>query len=157
VRHAAALRARMRSDGGTALVEFFWLGVLLLVPLVYAILFAFDLQRASFAVTEATRSAGRAFVTTPDADVADASARAVAAAEMTFADHGVAASTYTIDAPECRDSGCFAAGGTVRITVHVKVQLPLLPTFGIAGGVVPVTGIHDEVFDSYADYGAPAP
>jgi hypothetical protein len=148
---------RPASDDGTALVEFFWLGVLLLVPLVYAILFAFDLQRASFAVTEATRSAGRAFVTTPNGNVTDATARATAAAEMTFADHGVATRAYTIDAPQCRDNGCFATGGTVRITVHVKVRLPLLPTFGIDGGVVPVTGIHDEVFDGYAGYGTAAP
>jgi hypothetical protein len=61
------LRARLgdrlhvaRDDDGTALVEFFWLGILLMVPITYAILFAFQMQRAVFAVTEATRSAGRA-------------------------------------------------------------------------------------------------
>ncbi len=50
-----------RDEAGNAIVEFTWLGILLLVPLVYILLAVFDVQRGAFAVTTASRAAGRAF------------------------------------------------------------------------------------------------
>nr|MBA2738363.1 hypothetical protein [Nocardioidaceae bacterium] len=63
---------RARSERGSALVEFTWLCLLLLVPMVYLLLAAMDVQRASYAATAASRAAGRAYVLAPDT----ASARA---------------------------------------------------------------------------------
>ena len=141
-------RLRVRGDDGTALVEFFWLGILLLVPITYAILFAFSIQRASFAVTEATRSAGRAFVTTEGGAESAARERAFAAAGMTMADHGVPFSAEDLTM-QCSD--CFAAGTTLHLEARVSVALPGLSAFGIEDLDVTVTGQHDAVFDEYVN------
>ena len=52
-------------DEGTAIVEFVWLSVLLLIPLVYVVLGVFEVQRTALAASTAARSAGRAFLTAP--------------------------------------------------------------------------------------------
>jgi Flp pilus assembly protein TadG len=60
------MRTCRRDDSGTAIIEFVWLAIILLVPLLYVVLAAFDTQRAAYAASAAARSAGRAFVTAPD-------------------------------------------------------------------------------------------
>ena len=47
-----------RDESGTALVEFVWLAILLIVPLLYIVLAAFETQRAAYAASAAARSAG---------------------------------------------------------------------------------------------------
>ena len=69
------------------MVEFTWLVLLLLVPLVYLLLAVFDVQRASYGAAAASRSAGRAFVLAPDQQTAYA--RAEDAARVALADQGV--------------------------------------------------------------------
>ena len=54
------------SERGSAIVEFHFLGLLLLVPLIYILLAVLDVQRASYAVTQAAREAGRIYVATGD-------------------------------------------------------------------------------------------
>ena len=71
----SALRRR-RDESGTALVEFVWLAILLIVPMLYIVLAAFDTQRSAYAASAAARSAGRAFVTAPDQATGYARARA---------------------------------------------------------------------------------
>src|SRR5690606_21138862 len=70
-----AYRARARSgrggmvtgpERGSAIVEFHFLGILLLVPLVYIMLAVLDVQRTTYAVTQAAREAGRIYVATGD-------------------------------------------------------------------------------------------
>jgi Flp pilus assembly protein TadG len=155
-------RRLARGDEGTALVEFFWLGILLLVPITYAILFAFQVQRASFAVSEATRSAARAYVTTASGDTTTAAARAYAAAKLTMQDHGLPLPPANFATPTCKlqssppataTAGCFQPHNVVTVTMTVAVHLPLLPAFDADGGAVTVKASHDEVFDNYADYG----
>ena len=77
---------RDRGESGTALVEFVWLAILLIVPLLYIVLAAFDTQRAAYAASSAARSAGRAFVTAPDQ--ASGYARAEAAVRLPTATRG---------------------------------------------------------------------
>lgn len=60
----ARLRPR-RGDAGAATIEFVFLGVLILVPLFYAIIAIFSIQSNVFATTAAAREAGRAFATAP--------------------------------------------------------------------------------------------
>ena len=69
---------RRRDDRGTALVEFVWLAILLLVPLLYVVLAVFETQRAAYAASAAARSATRAFVTAPDERSAYSRAEAAA-------------------------------------------------------------------------------
>ncbi|MFI5955247.1 hypothetical protein [Cryptosporangium sp. NPDC051539] len=59
-REARPGHRRPRGDDGSAIIEFVWGGVLLLVPLLYVVLAVFEVQRNAFAVTEAAREAGRA-------------------------------------------------------------------------------------------------
>jgi Flp pilus assembly protein TadG len=57
---------RRTRDGGAATVEFVFLGVLTLVPLLYLVLAVFEAQRNAFAVTQAAQEAGRAYATADD-------------------------------------------------------------------------------------------
>ena len=51
-----------RDESGSALVEFTWLAILLLVPLVWIVISVFQVQQGAFAVSAAARAAGRARV-----------------------------------------------------------------------------------------------
>ena len=54
------VRALLRNDdGGNAIIEFVYLAVLLMVPLVYVLLTVFRVQGAAYAVSSAAREAGR--------------------------------------------------------------------------------------------------
>ncbi len=114
-----------RDEAGSALVEFVWLAILLLVPLFYVVLAAFETQRAAYAASAAARSAGRAFVTAPDQ--ASAHARAQAAARLAYRDQGLETT------PELRIScrpaprSCLTPGSVVTAEVFSAVALPLMP------------------------------
>ena len=135
---------RPYGDRGSALVEFTYLAVLLMVPLVYVLLAAFSVQRASFAVTEAARQAGRAYATADDP--ASGLARARAAAGLAMRDQGLG----------CDD--CLALAGDLvpdaRVTARVErfVRLPLLGALfdGERAGIR-VDATHVEVVDRFRE------
>jgi hypothetical protein len=52
---------RRRDEQGSALVELTWLGILLLVPILWIVLSASEVQRGAFATSAAARAAGRAY------------------------------------------------------------------------------------------------
>ena len=133
-----------RTDDGSALVEFTWLALLLLLPLVYVLLSAFQVQRAAFGVTEAARQAGRAYATAPDLSTADARAREAAA--LALGDQGVDEPPrveVTCDRP------CLDPGAVVTVTVAAEVRLPALSLLGAAAPAIPVRAEHDEVVDAF--------
>ena len=117
--------SRLRDESGTAIVEFVWLAILLIVPLLYIALAAFDTQRAAYAASAAARSAGRAFVTAPDQ--ASGYARARQAVRLAYADQRLDS------VPEvhitCRPDPhhCLTPGSVVRAEIHSSVALPLVP------------------------------
>ncbi len=114
-----------RDESGTALIEFVWLAILLIVPLLYIVLAAFDTQRAAYAASAAARSAGRAFVTAPDQHAAYARARA--AAVLAYRDQGIDGAPDL--AITCRPDprNCLSPGSVVTAKVHSSVALPLMP------------------------------
>ncbi len=129
-----------RQEQGSAVVEFVALGVLLLVPLVYLVLMLSRVQAGAFAVSQASREAGRAFVTAPAAEAA--AARAQSAARISFEDHDFAdTGKLTIT---CAASPCLSPDARVRTTATVSVPLPLVPSFvrGAVPLVVPVSASH---------------
>ena len=134
---------RPDGDAGNAVVEFSCLAVLLMVPLVYVLLSVFEVQRASFGVTEAARQAGRAYSTADDP--AQGRARAAAAATLAMRDQGL----------ECRGcltdlSGSLEADAQVTATVEHFVRLPLLGSvLGGERGGIPVDATHVEVVDRF--------
>ena len=63
-RLAVRLHVRVRRrDSGRAIVEFLVVGLLVLVPVVYFVVTLARVQAAAFAVSTASREAGRAFTT----------------------------------------------------------------------------------------------
>jgi Flp pilus assembly protein TadG len=138
---------RERDDDGNALVEFVYLSVLLMIPLVYVLLSVFMVQRAAFGTTEAARQAGRAFARADTLDQAEA--RGAAAATLALADQGIHDSSEPVFT--CVGGPCLAPGSRVRVTLAYRVKLPGLgAVFGKgAGGTIPVTATHTEYVDVF--------
>lgn len=133
-------------ERGSALIEFTFLSVLLLVPLAYLVLAVFSVQRAAFAVTAATREAGRAFVTATDGDP---TARAQSAAALSMRDQGI-----SLPAGALRigcESDCRSSGSAVYVALDYTVVLPVVPRSigGHALGGIPVRGRHTEMIDEF--------
>ncbi|MBD0292580.1 MAG: pilus assembly protein [Jiangellaceae bacterium] len=131
-------------ERGSAIVEFHFLGLLLLVPLVYVLLTVLDVQRTAFGVTQAAREAGRVFVATGD----EAAARL--AAEVALADQGVDAGAAEV-AVRCSGAPCYQPGGEITVRVRSEVSLPFLPPM-IADAVharIPVDATHAAVIDRF--------
>lgn len=144
------LRSRLHaagSEGGTALVEFFYLAVVLLVPLTYVVVSAARVQSAAYGVTTAAREAGRAYATAPAAT--DRHARAQVAARLALEDQGLSEVPVTVIP---------AAGGaaaSVQVRVRYAVPLPGVPRLLSDGLVtIPVEASHVQRLDPYVVRGA---
>jgi hypothetical protein len=136
---------RPRGDDGNALVEFTYLAVLLMVPLIYLLLAVFRVQSAAFGVTEAARQAGRAYARADDP--ATGAAVGAEAARLALADQGI---TWTGQPDFCGGSCSLAPGAVVRTSIRYTVQLPFIGgIFGEGHGGIPVTGVHVEVVDRF--------
>jgi hypothetical protein len=134
-------------EAGRAILEFIFLGLLLLLPLTYLVLTAARLQAASFSASLAGREAGRAFVTATSDD--DGYARARAAALLAFTDFSFEERAAV--AVTCDGSPCLRPDGTITSTASIEVQLPLVPDF-IAARVpasVTVTSTHVASVDRF--------
>lgn len=145
-----------RSDDGNAVVEFVWLSVLLLVPLVYVVLTAFAVQRTAFGATTAARDAGRAYATAGSDSSGEL--RAERAAAMAFHDQGVVwrPARRLVDCGDCT----FAPGSLFTVNVRTVVPLPLVPSWlcghRCAAGIT-ITAHHRERVDCFGGSGPPAP
>ena len=128
-------RALLRRDQrGSALVELVWLGILLLVPMLWIVLSVFEVQRGAFGVSAAARAAGRAFALAPD-DVTGR-ARGEQVARLALVDQGITDPRFTLTVT-CTPYPADCHRGTSVITVRIDsgVQLPLLPD--VLGGGAP--------------------
>jgi len=136
-------------EGGAATIEFVWLTVLVLVPLVYVTLAVFEAQKAAFAVSSASQAAGRAFVRAPD--VATAHLRAEQAAQVALADHDVTGARVVVTClPTPAD--CLQPGSEVVVRVAVDQPLPLVPSLmGEQLGVIAVDATHREAYGTYRE------
>jgi len=140
---------RKRDEHGSAVVEFSGLAILLMVPLVYVMLGVFDVQRASYGATAATRAAGRAFIIVPDGMPEDeARARAFDAARLAMADQGMELSPGQLSI-SCSPA-CLQPGSTVTVTLDTEVRLPLIPD--ALGGEPPAIHVSATHTESYGDY-----
>ena len=144
----ATWRGRCGSDDGNAIVEFVYLAVLLMVPLVYVLLTVFRVQAAAFAVSSAAREAGRVYATSDS--VPDAGPRAFAAARIVMADSDLQLSPDDLRIT-CSTTTCLRPGSRVEVAMTYQVALPLVPRFlyGRAPTTIRVTSHHLEVVDRY--------
>ena len=128
-----------------------WLGVLLLLPLVYILISVFEVQRGAFAVNTAARSAGRAFVVAPDDAAGERAARS--AARWAFSDQGIDGASLDLEV-RCEPVGvCRAPGSTVVVLVRSRVDLPLLPD--ALGGQKPAVALDATHRVPYGRYNVP--
>ncbi len=122
-------------EGGSALVEFVFVALVVFVPLIYIIAGFSAVQRGVFASTAAAREAGRAIGTAPDP--ASGQQRALRAAELAVEDQSVDATdvriAYAAAGVDCADSGGYtptlAPGEEFSVCVTVTVRIPLMPEF----------------------------
>lgn len=140
-----------RDERGSALVEFVWLGLLLLVPLVYVLLSVFAAQSGAYGSDAASRAAGRAFMLAPSQ--AEAFAAAEGAAEVALADQGIDAERMDLSV-SCAPvpDRCLSSGSTVTVEVTVQQPLPLVPS--ALGGNAPsirLTSTHVEPYGTFRE------
>ncbi len=119
---------RRRDERGSAVVEFAWLGVLLLVPVIWLVVSVFDVQRGAFATETAARSAARAYALAPSDARGEQAARE--AARLALADQGVTGVPITVDV-SCRPypRNCHSGTSVITVSVRTRVVLPLMPEF----------------------------
>ncbi len=118
---------RGRDQRGSALVELSWLGILLVVPVLWIVMSVFQVQRGAFGVTAAARAAARAYALAPD----DASGlvRARTAARVALDDqgvHGVTPDVRVTCTPYPGD--CHQGTSVITVSVHSRVVLPMMPS-----------------------------
>ena len=139
-------------DGGSAIIEFVFVAVVVMVPLVYLIAAVATVQRNTLAVTQAARDAGRAFVTSQTS--AEARRRVDAAVRLALADQGLP-DDATLRFVAARD-GCSGAAITPRLTpgaeftvcVTRRVRLPAVPSV-LAGRGIRTVGVYRVHVDDF--------
>jgi hypothetical protein len=134
-------------EAGSAVVEFVFLAVLLMVPLFYLVMVMARLQAGAYAVSAAAREAGRAYTTAESP--AQGPARAQAAADIAFGDQGFPGlGAVTIG---CDGTPCFRPDGRVEVTASLTVPLPLVPSVfaGVVPTVIPVSATHVATIDRF--------
>jgi len=139
-------------DNGSALLEFVWLAVLLLVPLIYVVLGAVTVQRSAFALTAAARDAARAYATS--GSDAEGERRAELAVSLAMHDEGVnwqpAGRVVT-----CGDCD-YAPGSMFSVDLVTTVKLPFVPRWLCPQRCAPgisVSAHHRERLDCFAGVG----
>jgi hypothetical protein len=142
---------RRRTQRGTALVELTWLGVLLLLPMVWIVLSVFEVQRGAFAVTAAARSAGRAFALAPDDE--RGRQRAEAAAGVALADQGLRDSPWRVEVGGGARPDCHVGGVVVTVRVATKVALPFVPDLLGGGGTFGLDAVQHVPIGQYQEPG----
>jgi hypothetical protein len=132
------------SDRGQAVIETLLLGLLFMVPLVWALGVLADLHRGALAATSAAREAGFDAARSPS--IVDAQHAIDLAVEQGFADQG-------LDSSQARvrwSSGRLQRGAAVRVEVSYPVTVLQAPLLGrVAGPSVWVRATHVARIDPF--------
>lgn len=124
-----------RREDGAAIIEFTFLAIVVILPLMYAVIGFSAVQRGIFAATAGAREAGRALSTAEDA--ATGLARAQYAAEIAVEDQAVDLTDldvgYAPDGADCAAAGSYqpalSPGERFVVCVTVVIRVPGLPDF----------------------------
>jgi hypothetical protein len=109
----------------------------------------FDVQRASYGATAATRAAGRAFIIVPAGLTEDdARSRAYEAARLAMKDQGLELRPDELKI-SC-DPACLEPGSTVTVRLDTEVPLPFIPE--ALGGERPAVHVSASHTEPYGDY-----
>jgi len=142
---------RPRDDRGSALVEFSWLAIILLVPLIWVVISVFEVQQGAFATSAAARAAGRAYALAPDD--ATGEARAAAVVRQVLADQGTpgqqARVTVTCESP---GDSCHVGTSVITVRVDSGVELPFFPAIlGKGAAVFSLDATHTVPIGQYVE------
>ncbi|WP_150110041.1 hypothetical protein [Crystallibacter crystallopoietes] len=116
-------------ERGSAVVEFVFLGTLLLVPVVYFVIAVGQVQGGSFAVVSAADHAAKVFAAAEEP--ATAHGLAEQAAIVSVQDFGFDPADLTLSIA-CGSGACLEPGSTVTVEVALDVPLPLLSGMGMS-------------------------
>ena len=144
-----------RRDDGSAIVEFVFVAIVIMVPLMYLIAAVATVQRAQLAVSEAARDAGRAFATSDTA--AQAGPRVDAAVRLALADQGLPTDATVRFVPS--GSGCAArsvtpelrAGAEFAVCVSRRTDIPGVPSV-LSGRGIRVTSEYVVHVDDFRQF-----
>ncbi len=146
------IRRLRHAQDGSAVVEFIFVAVLVLVPLVYLIVAVATVQRSQLTVTQAAREAGRAFATSDAA--AEAPNRVRAAVRLALENQGLpddVAVRFVAVGASCDAAAIVPAltpGATFTVCVTLHVALPAVPRV-VAGRGITTVGRYDVHIDDY--------
>ncbi|MBG0739409.1 hypothetical protein IV500_08410 [Paeniglutamicibacter antarcticus] len=107
------------------MVEFVFLAVLLMIPVVYLVITVGQLQAGAYAVTGAADQAAKVYVAAPEPAAARTAAEE--AVVLAMADYGFGQNDVRLDL-QCDPADCAGPGSLVTATVSLAVPLPLVPS-----------------------------
>ena len=144
---------RPTGERGSALVEFSWLAILLVVPVVWIVLSVSEVQRGAFAVSAAARAAGRAYALADSDGLGEA--RAQQAARQALADQGLEAAPLRLSvACTPYPHACHAGTSVITVRVATRVDLPWLPaSFGLGRPVFALDSSHTVPIGQFQEVG----
>jgi Flp pilus assembly protein TadG len=148
---------RRRDERGSALVELSWLGLLLLVPMLWIVVSVFEVQQGAFGVSSAARSAGRAYALAPNDAVGRS--RAEAAVRLALDDQGLEDEPFTLRVTcEPFPADCHSGTSVITVRVFTQVKVPMLPE--VLGGEAPAFALdstHTVPIGQYQEVDRAAP
>lgn len=149
---ACRWRLRCGGDGGNAIVEFVFVAVIVMVPLVYFVAGVAGIQRSRLAVSQAAREAGRAFATAES--TADGLARARVAIRLALRDQGLTdqpAVSFVGPGSSCGGAAVaprLEPGAEFTICITRSAQFPGVPTV-LGGRGITTVGRYVVHVDDY--------
>lgn len=139
-------------DAGSAIVEFVFVAVIVMVPLVYLIAAVATVQRSELAVSQAAREAGRAYATSDTAGAAMGRARA--AMHIALHDQGLSDDAELVFVPAGSSCGAasispqLSAGAQFTVCVLRRADIPAVPHVLLGKGIT-TTGEYVVHIDDY--------
>jgi Flp pilus assembly protein TadG len=133
-------------------IEFVFVALVVLLPLVYFVVAVAVVQRSRLAVAHAAREAGRAFASSPDASAVEA--RMEAAIRLAFAGQGVpddATVRFVVPGAACSGPSVVPSlvpGARFTVCVTRRVRIPAVPAL-FAGRGVTTVGRYTVYVDDY--------
>jgi Flp pilus assembly protein TadG len=143
---------QLAADRGSAIIEFVFVTVIVLLPLIYVVVAAAAVQHSQLAVSEAAREAGRAYATSDSAT--HAAARALAAARISLADQNLddgMTLRYVAAGASCSSSEVapqLVPGAQFTVCVIRHTTLPAIPSI-LAGQGITSVGEYVVHVDDY--------
>jgi Flp pilus assembly protein TadG len=142
----------MADERGSAIIEFVFVTVIVLLPLIYVVVAAAAVQHSQLAVSQAAREAGRAYATSDSAT--HAAARALAAAHISLADQNLdngMTLRYVAAGAGCSASEVapqLVPGAQFTVCVIRHTTLPAIPSI-LAGQGITSVGEYVVHIDDY--------